>query len=73
MSRKAAKQQFTWSDTKKFLAGREVLLSAGIDEVPMAYKDIDFVMAEQHDPVEIKARFDPKMVRMAQGGQRPED
>jgi len=74
MSRKAAKEQFTWSDAKKFLAERGVtLLSAGLDEVPMAYKDIDSVMSEQSDLVEIQARFDPKMVRMAKGGERPED
>lgn len=74
MSRKAAKQQFTWSVAKKFLAERGVtLLSAGLDEVPMAYKDIGVVMTEQDDLVEVKAMFDPKMVRMAKSGERPED
>ena len=74
MSRKAAKQQFTWSDAKKFLAERGVtLLSAGLDEVPMAYKDIGVVMAEQDDLVEVKARFDPKMVKMAKGGEKSEN
>ena len=36
------------------------LLSAGLDEVPMAYKDIESVMAAQSDLVEPIARFDPR-------------
>ena len=74
MSRKKAKETFTWSDAKKFLTARGVeLISAGLDEVPMAYKDIDEVMAAQQDLVEAVARFDPKLVKMAPGGERPED
>jgi tRNA-splicing ligase RtcB len=73
MSRKQAKQTFTWSDTKKLLNERNVtLLSAGLDEVPFVYKDIDAVMADQDDLVEIIARFDPRIVKMAPGG-RAED
>lgn len=65
-SRRQAKESFTWSQTKKLLAERDVtLLSAGLDEAPMAYKDIDEVMAAQQDLVEIVARFDPRLVRMA--------
>jgi len=74
MSRTKAKESFTWSAVKKLLAERDVLLlSAGIDEVPGAYKDIETVMAQQHDLVEIIARFDPKIVKMAPAGERPED
>jgi len=74
MSRKAAKQAYTWHDAKAFLARRGVtLMSAGLDEVPMAYKDIHTVMAAQADLVETVARFDPKLVKMAPGGERPED
>ncbi len=74
MSRKKAKQSFTWSETKKLLAERGVtLLSAGLDEVPMAYRDIEGVMASQNDLVETLARFEPKMVKMAPPGERPED
>ena len=51
------------------LAERKVtLLSAGIDEAPPAYKDIHAVMAAQADLVEVLARFDPRIVRMADGG-----
>ncbi len=74
MSRKKAKQSFTWSETRKLLAARGVeLLSAGLDEVPMAYRDIDRVMAAQQDLVEALARFQPRMVKMAPPGERPED
>ncbi|MEM7531799.1 MAG: RtcB family protein [Chloroflexota bacterium] len=74
MSRRAAKERFTWSEAKKFLAQRNVkLLSAGLDEVPMAYKDINEVMAAQTDLVEIMARFKPRLVKMAPEGEKPED
>ncbi|WP_442506715.1 RtcB family protein [Novipirellula sp. SH528] len=74
MSRTAAKRQFNWKDVKQFLAKRGVtLMSAGLDEVPMAYKDIDAVMASQQDLVQTVARFDPKLVKMAPAGERPED
>ena len=74
MSRRQALQTFTWHDAKKVLAARGVtLLSAGLDEVPMVYKDIDEVMAAQEDLVEPLARFDPKLVKMAPAGERPED
>ncbi len=74
MSRKAAKREFTWEDCRNFLSQRGVtLMSAGLDEVPMAYKDIEQVMRAQQDLVEPIARFDPKLVKMAPPGERPED
>jgi tRNA-splicing ligase RtcB (3'-phosphate/5'-hydroxy nucleic acid ligase) len=74
MSRKAAKQKFTWHEVKRYLKEQGVeLLTAGLDEAPMAYKDIDEVMAAQQDLVEIAARFQPKIVKMAPAGERPED
>jgi tRNA-splicing ligase RtcB (3'-phosphate/5'-hydroxy nucleic acid ligase) len=74
MSRKAAKQKFTWPEVKRYLKEQGVeLLTAGLDEAPMAYKDIDEVMAAQQDLVEIAARFQPKIVKMAPAGERPED
>ncbi|MEL7059007.1 MAG: RtcB family protein [Acidobacteriota bacterium] len=74
MSRKKAKESFTWSQAKKLLAERGVeLLSAGLDEVPMAYRDIDDVMAAQRDLVEPLGRFLPRLVKMAPAGERPED
>jgi len=74
MSRKAAKSQFTWKEARAFLDSRGVtLISAGLDEVPMAYKDIDQVMAAQADLARPVARFEPKLVKMAPPGERPED
>jgi tRNA-splicing ligase RtcB len=74
LSRTMTKSSYTWSDGKKFLAEHDVvLISAGRDEVPMGYKDIELVMSAQSDLVEIVARFDPKLVKMAPDGERPED
>ncbi len=74
MSRTAAKKKFNWKAAQRFLDERGVtLMSAGLDEVPMAYKDIETVMAAQQDLVETVARFDPKIVKMAEAGERPED
>jgi tRNA-splicing ligase RtcB len=74
MSRTKAKELFTWDTAQRFLRERGVtLLSAGLDEVPMAYKDIDEVMAAQSDLVEPLARFEPRLVKMAPSGEPPED
>jgi tRNA-splicing ligase RtcB len=74
MSRTRAKQRFRWSEVRPFLEERGVkLLSAGLDEVPMVYKDIETVMAAQADLVEPIARFHPKLVKMAPPGEVPED
>jgi len=74
MSRNRAKQLFSWDAAQEFLRQRNVtLLSAGLDEVPMAYKDIDAVMAAQSDLVEPLARFEPRLVKMAPSGEPPED
>jgi tRNA-splicing ligase RtcB len=74
MSRTKAMQSFTWSATRKLLAERGVeLLSAGLDEVPGVYKDIDVVMAAQTDLVKVLGRFDPKLVKMCPAGERAED
>ena len=54
MSRTQAKQQFTVADQIKATEGVECRKDAGvIDEIPMAYKDIDAVMNAQKDLVEI--------------------
>ncbi len=74
MSRTAAFKLFNWDDAKRLLQERGVkLLSAGLDEMPMAYKDIREVMAAQQDLVEVVARFDPRLVKMAPAGEQPED
>ncbi|HPE49608.1 MAG TPA: RtcB family protein, partial [Hyphomonas sp.] len=54
MSRAEAKRTFTLDDHLAATAGVECRKDAGvIDETPMAYKDIDAVMAAQSDLVEI--------------------
>jgi tRNA-splicing ligase RtcB len=74
MSRTAAKEKFRWNHFKQMFADAGVkLLSAGIDEAPGAYKDIHSVMAAQADLVDVIARFDPKIVKMADAGEKPED
>ena len=74
MSRKAANESLSWEKANKVLKKNHVkLISAGLDEVPMVYKDIHAVMAAQSDLVEILGQFDPRIVKMAPSGERPED
>ena len=74
MSRKEAKKRFTWKETKDFLQKQNVeLLSAGLDEVPWAYKNINDVMNAQLDLARPIARFMPRLVKMAPAGEIPED
>lgn len=74
MSRTAAKQKFTWNAVRKNLETRGIkVLSAGADEVPGVYKNIEDVMRDQQDLVEIVARFDPKIVKMCGDGSKAED
>jgi tRNA-splicing ligase RtcB len=74
MSRTAAKKTLSWRDAQRMLDERGVtLMSAGLDEVPMVYKDIEEVMAAQSDLVDVVARFQPRLVKMAPAGERPED
>jgi tRNA-splicing ligase RtcB len=73
MSRSEAKNRFSRKMLASLLAERGVtLMEAGVDECPLAYKDIRAVMASQTDLVEVLAVFNPKVVRMAPGG-RGED
>ena len=54
MSRTKAKKLFTVDDQIKATEGVECRKDADvIDEIPMAYKDIDAVMAAQRDLVEV--------------------
>lgn len=74
MSRKAANEKFNWKDVQRFLRQQGVtLISAGLDEVPMAYKNIREVMAAQSDLVTTLGEFQPKLVKMSPPGERAED
>jgi tRNA-splicing ligase RtcB (3'-phosphate/5'-hydroxy nucleic acid ligase) len=69
MSRTKAKEQFNWKMVRpKLEAAGVTLLAAGIDENPFAYKDIEAVMNAQTDLVKVIARFDPRIVKMADDG-----
>ncbi|NUE67407.1 RtcB family protein [Snodgrassella sp. ESL0253] len=58
MSRTAAKKQFSIADQIQATAHVECRKDAGvIDEIPMAYKDIDAVMTAQNELVEIVHRL----------------
>jgi tRNA-splicing ligase RtcB len=74
MSRTQALKTFHWKEVKELLEARGVtLMSAGLDEAPMVYKNINDVMAQQQDLVEPLARFKPRLVKMAPAGERAED
>ncbi len=74
MSRKQAKKTLSWEEAKAWLKkSRVTLMSAGLDEVPMVYKNINEVMSAQSDLVDVLARFHPRLVKMAPAGERPED
>ncbi|PWJ42177.1 RtcB family protein [Sediminitomix flava] len=65
MSRTAAKKTLQKSDVIQHLNDHGIeLLGAGLDEAPMAYKDIHSVMEHQKDLVDIVGTFLPKVVRM---------
>jgi tRNA-splicing ligase RtcB len=65
MSRTKAKNSITQHELKKVLKEHGVdLIGGGLDEAPMAYKNIHEVMAFQKDLVEVIGTFSPKIVRM---------
>ncbi len=71
MSRTKAIQSIKPDEMRTILKDHGVtLIGAGLDEAPMAYKNIDMVMAAQTDLVDVLARFTPKIVRMADDGSR---
>ncbi len=65
MSRTKAKQNISPADVQKLLSDAGVeLIGSGLDEAPMAYKNIHEVMDFQKDLVEVVGKFTPKIVRM---------
>ena len=71
MSRTKAIKTITKNEMKSILSHHGVtLIGAGLDEAPMAYKDINLVMEAQQELVDVVAKFIPKMVRMADDGSR---
>jgi tRNA-splicing ligase RtcB len=71
MSRTQAIKTITREEMRNVLKEHDVtLIGAGLDEAPMAYKDINTVMDAQKDLVDVIAKFTPKIVRMADDGSR---
>lgn len=71
MSRTQAINSFRKRDMLAWLEDRGIrLLSGGLDECPMAYKDIHEVMRSQTDLVAVLAVFQPRLVKMASDEQK---
>jgi tRNA-splicing ligase RtcB len=71
MSRTQAIKNITRDEMKAILKDNGVtLIGGGLDEAPMAYKDINKVMDAQQALVDVVAKFTPKIVRMADDGSR---
>lgn len=74
MSRKEARRTVDRHAWKKMLRDHDVsLIGSDVDEAPTVYKDIHDVMAAQDALVDVVGRFDPRIVRMANAKERPED
>jgi len=74
MSRSAAKNSITNKMLRQALQSADVdLMGGGLDEAPMAYKDIMKVMHYQDDLVEVIGEFTPKIVRMCGDDSPAED
>jgi len=74
MSRTATKKRYSWQDAESLLMQNGVtLISGGLDEISLGYKDIHKVMAAQTDLVEVVGEFKPVLVKMAPEGEKPED
>ncbi len=65
LSRKKAKEKLSAKEVKQHLKQAGVaLIGSGLDEAPMAYKDIHAVMSAQRALVDVVGSFTPKVVRM---------
>jgi len=74
MSRSAAFKTLDKAAVAANLVDKNItLIGSDIDEAPMAYKDIHAVMAAQTELVDVLAEFHPRIVRMADARERPED
>jgi tRNA-splicing ligase RtcB len=65
MSRTQAKKLITQKQLKNMLEAEGIsLIGGGLDEAPIAYKDIEKVMLSQKELVEVVGKFYPRIVRM---------
>ncbi len=66
MSRAQAFKTLSEERMREILRARRVrLLSGPLDESPEVYKDIEAVIGAQADLIDVLARFDPRIVKMA--------
>lgn len=71
MSRRKAIKTLSPQSLKDLLQERGItLLGAGMDEAPMAYKNIHNIMEAQKDLVDIVGVFNPRIVKMADAERR---
>src|SRR5207302_5448308 len=74
MSRTQASKTFELKKVNAFLREKGVtLISAGLDEVPTVYKNINAVMATHPDQMTALCQVDPKLAKMSPTGERVED
>jgi tRNA-splicing ligase RtcB (3'-phosphate/5'-hydroxy nucleic acid ligase) len=74
MSRTAAHKTVDRAAWRQALEASNItLVGSDVDEAPEVYKDIHRVMEAQTDLVEIVGRFEPRIVRMADAKERPDD
>lgn len=67
MSRTKARNTFTQSSMNKLLETHKVtLVGGGLDEAPLAYKDITKVMEAQGSLIDVLGSFTPQVVRMSE-------
>ncbi len=65
VSRGQAKSSWTKSEMNKSLKSNKItLIGGGVDESPLAYKNIEQVMASQTELVKVEGMFFPQIVRM---------
>ena len=65
LSRTKARNSLTRSELDKLLKKERIkLIGGGIDEAPMAYKNIDDVLNAQKNLVNVEGKFYPRIVRM---------
>ncbi len=67
MGRRAAINSISKAARDEYLHQRGItLLGGGRYESPQAYKNIEAVIATQHELVEVIGKFTPRVVRMAE-------
>jgi tRNA-splicing ligase RtcB len=74
MSRNQAFKEIRKEAVDEILKAHHIsVLGSGLDEAPMVYKDIHAVMQAQDSLVEVLGSFMPRIVKMADPKERPED